>query len=118
MSWLTDRLTKLMEQRDLTVDKIARELAIERSRLKNIVTGSAIPNENLTKRFANYFGEDTEEWPNNVQKREDAKPKITSIPPAFFKVTKISAVPEAEMKVVFKVRVAEATDEHNVYSTA
>ncbi len=116
MSWLTDRLTKLMEQRDLTVDKIARELAIERSRLKNIVTGSAIPNENLTKRFANYFGEDTDEWLNNVQKREDAKPNITSIPPAFFKVAKVSEVPEGEMKIVFKDLVVVANAEGKFYA--
>jgi 3-phenylpropionate/trans-cinnamate dioxygenase ferredoxin subunit len=116
MSWLTDKLTKVMEQRGLTVDKMARELAIERSRLMNIVAGSAIPNENLTKRFANYFGDDAEEWLNNVQKREDAKPNITSIPPDFFKVAKVSEVPEGEMKIVFQDLVAVANAEGQFYA--
>jgi plasmid maintenance system antidote protein VapI len=52
---------------------MARELAIERSRLSNIVNGSAIPNENLIKRFANYFGEDAGEWLNSAERREEAK---------------------------------------------
>jgi nitrite reductase/ring-hydroxylating ferredoxin subunit len=116
MNWLTDKLTKLMEQRGLTIDKMARELAIERSRLTNIVNGRAIPNENLTKRFANHFGEDAQEWLNNVQKREDAKPDIPSIPPDFFKVAKVWEVPEGEMKIVFKDLVAVANAEGKFYS--
>jgi 3-phenylpropionate/trans-cinnamate dioxygenase ferredoxin component len=117
MSWLTDRLTKAMEQRGLTVDKMARELAIERSRLTNIVNGSAIPNENLTKRFANYFGEDAGDWLNSAQKRADAKPDVPSIPPDFFKVAKVSEIPNGEMKIVFNdlVAVANADGEFHAF---
>jgi nitrite reductase/ring-hydroxylating ferredoxin subunit len=100
-----------MARRGLTIDKMARELAIERSRLTNIVNGSAVPNENLIKRLANYFGEDAGEWLNSAERRQDAKPDIPSIPPDFFKVAKVSDVPEGEMKIVFKDLVAVANAE-------
>jgi len=108
MSWLTDKLTKLIEQRGLTIEKVARELAIERSRLTNIVNGSVLPNESLAKRFANYFREDVGEWLNNLEKREETKPNATSIPPDFFKVAKVSEIPESDMKIVFNNLVAVA----------
>ncbi|MDB5402162.1 MAG: hypothetical protein JWQ55_4180, partial [Rhodopila sp.] len=73
MSWLTDRLSKLTQERSLANDTLARQLGIERSRLSNIMAGSAIPNDNLIKRLAKYFDEDAEAWLSNVQKREDAK---------------------------------------------
>jgi nitrite reductase/ring-hydroxylating ferredoxin subunit len=111
MSWLTDKLTKAMEQRGLTVDKMARELAIERSRLTNIVNGSAIPNENLIKRFANYFGDDAGDWLNSAQRRVDARPDVPSIPLGFFKVAKVSEIPNGEMKIVFNDLVAVANAE-------
>lgn len=116
MSWLTDKVTKAMAQRGLTIDKMARELAIERSRLTNIVNGSAIPNENLIKRLATYFGEDAGEWLNSAERREDAKPDIPSIPPDFFKVAKVSEVLEGEMKIVFKDLVAVANAEGKFYA--
>jgi nitrite reductase/ring-hydroxylating ferredoxin subunit len=116
MSWLTDKVTKAMAQRDLTIDKMARELAIERSRLTNIVNGSAVPNENLIKRLANYFGEDADEWLNSAERREDAKPDIPSIPQDFFKVAKVSEVSEGEMKIVFKDLVAVANAEGKFYA--
>jgi len=117
MSWLTDRMTTLMQERNLTVDAIARQLAIERSRLTNIVSGSAIPNENLTKRFAKFFGEDADEWIANTQKREDDKPKLTDLPTDFFKVAKVSEIPVDEMKIVFNdlVVVANAEGEFHAF---
>ena len=116
MSWLTDKVTKAMAQRDLTIDKMARELAIERSRLTNIVNGSAIPNDNLIKRLANYFGDDAGEWLNSAERREDPKPDIPSIPPDFFKVAKVSEVSEGEMKIVFQDLVAVANAEGKFYA--
>lgn len=117
MSWLTDRLTTLMEERGLTVEALARQLAIERSRLTNIVAGSAIPNENLTKRFANYFGESAEEWLANVAKREDTKSAIPTIVPGdFVKVAKSFEVPEGDMRIVFHNLVVIAHAEGNFYA--
>ena len=117
MSWLTERLTKLMEERGLTIDSVARQLAIERSRLTNIAAGSAIPNENLTKRFANFFGESPDEWLDNVPKREDTKKGITDIPTDFFKVAKASDIPEGEMKIVFhELAVVAHAEDGNFYA--
>jgi 3-phenylpropionate/trans-cinnamate dioxygenase ferredoxin subunit len=116
MSWLTDRLKQLMDQRGLTTDKVARDLAIERSRLNNIIAGSAIPNENLTKRFATYFGENVEDWLGSVQKREDTKPTAAAIPPDFFKVATVSEIPEGEMKVVFNDLAVVACAEGHFYA--
>ena len=116
MSWLADKVAKAMAQRGLTIDKMARELAIERSRLTNIVNGSAIPNDNLIKRLANYFGDDAGEWLNSAERREDSKPDIPSIPPDFFKVAKVSEVSEGEMKIVFQDLVALANAEGKFYA--
>jgi len=116
MSWLTDRLTKAMAQQSLTIDKMARDLAIERSRLTNIVSGSATPNENLITRFANYFGEDASDWMNSAERREDARPDIPTIPPDFFKVAKVSEISNGEMKIVFNDLVAVAKAEGEFYA--
>jgi nitrite reductase/ring-hydroxylating ferredoxin subunit len=116
MSWLTDNVTKAMAQRGLTIDKMARELAIERSRLTNIVNGSAVPNDNLIKRLANYFGEDAGEWLNSAERREEAKSDIPSVPPDFFKVAKVSEISDGEMKIVFQDLVAVANAEGKFYA--
>jgi len=116
MSWLTDRLTKLMAERNLTIDAVARQLAIERSRLTNIVAGSAVPNENMTKRFAKFFGEDADEWLENVQKRDDGKITITEIPADFIKVAKASEIAEDDMKTVFHDLVVIANAEGEFYA--
>jgi nitrite reductase/ring-hydroxylating ferredoxin subunit len=108
MSWLADRLTKLIEQRGLTVDKVARDLAIERSRLTNIIGGSAHPNENLVKRFAKYFGEEVSEWLGNIESRANSEAHVTSAPSDFFKVATVSEIAEGEMKIVFNDLVAVA----------
>lgn len=116
MSWLTDRLRGVMTKRGLTVDKMARELAIERSRLANILNGSARPNENLIKRFANYFGEDVGDWLNSTERRADAKPGIPTIPADFFNVAKVSEISNGEMKIVFNDLVALANVEGQFYA--
>jgi nitrite reductase/ring-hydroxylating ferredoxin subunit len=116
MSWLTDKMAKAMAQRNLTIDKMARELAIERSRLTNIVNSAAIPNDNLIKRFANYFGEDAGEWLNSAERREEAKSDIPSVPPDFFKVAKVSEISEGEMKIVFQDLVTVANADGKFYA--
>jgi naphthalene 1,2-dioxygenase system ferredoxin subunit len=100
MSWLTEKLSTLMRERSLGVDNVARQLGIERSRLSNIIGGSAIPNENLTKRLARHFGEDADEWLAHVTKREESKP-AASLPTDFLKVAAVSEIPDGEMKIVF-----------------
>ena len=100
MSWLTDRLTRLIAERGLTVDAVARQLAIERSRLKNIITGAAIPNENLTRRLARLFGQDADEWLSHVHKPAGDKPAPTPLPTGFVPVAKAADVPEGAMRVV------------------
>jgi nitrite reductase/ring-hydroxylating ferredoxin subunit len=116
MTWLSDKLSNLIEQRGLTVDKVARELAIERSRLVNIINGFSLPNESLTKRFANYFGEDASEWLSNIAKRDDATSVAASFPPDFFTVAKVSEIPEGDMKVVFHDLVAVANAAGRFYA--
>ncbi|MGE3304309.1 MAG: Rieske 2Fe-2S domain-containing protein [Hyphomonadaceae bacterium] len=115
MSWLTDKLTALMEEKGLTVNTVASALAIERSRLTNIMAGDAIPNENLTKRFAKYFNEDAAVWLENVQKRE-GKVIITEVPKDFVKVCKVSDVPDGELKSVYHDLAVVAHAEGNFYS--
>jgi nitrite reductase/ring-hydroxylating ferredoxin subunit len=100
MSWLTDRLTRLIAERGLTVDAVARQLAIERSRLANILAGAALPNESLTRRLAKLFGEDADEWLSHVQKPADEKPAPTPLPTGFVRVAKAAEVPEGAMRVV------------------
>ena len=100
MSWLTDRLTRLLAERGLTVDAVARQLAIERSRLANILAGTAIPNESLARRLARLFGEDADEWLANVEARADAAPARPASPTAFTRVAKVAEVPEGEMRIV------------------
>jgi nitrite reductase/ring-hydroxylating ferredoxin subunit len=100
MSWLTDRLTRLIAERGLTVDAVARQLAIERSRLANIVAGAAIPNESLTRRMARLFGEDADAWLGHVQKPAGEKPAATSLPTGFVRVATAAEVPEGAMRVV------------------
>ena len=100
MSWLTDKLARLMQERDQGVETVARQLGIERSRLSNILAGSAVPNENLTKRLARHFGEEPGQWLDNVSKPEDATPGA-ALPLEFIKVAKVAEVPDGDMQVVF-----------------
>jgi len=100
MSWLTDRLTRLIAERGLTVDAVARQLAIERSRLANILAGTAIPNESLARRLARLFDENPDEWLANVEARADAAPARPASPTALTKVAKLAEVAEGQMKIV------------------
>lgn len=107
MSWLTDRLTRLMAERGLTVEQVARQLGIERSRLANIIGGSAIPNENLIRRLAKHFVEDPDQWLANATRRED-RVAMPDVPPDFIKVAAVSEIREGEMKIVLGERAVVA----------
>jgi naphthalene 1,2-dioxygenase system ferredoxin subunit len=99
MSWLIDRLAMLMRERQLTVDGLAPQLAIERSRLNAIVAGTALPNDNLIRRLARVFGEDPEEWLTRTRAPADDKP-APDAPSGFIKVAAVAAIPDGEMKIV------------------
>ena len=107
MSWLTDRLTRLLREREQTVDQVARQLAIERSRLTNIIGGLAIPNENLTRRLAKHFAEDPDQWVANATRREDRVP-VPDVPADFVKVAAVRDIREGEMKIVCDERAVVA----------
>ena len=100
MSWLTDRLAQLLADRGQTIEQIARQLGIERSRLGNIISGSAIPNENLTRRLAKHFGEDPNQWLADLTRRE-AGQSAPELPTDFVKVAGVAEIRDGEMKVVF-----------------
>ena len=99
MSWLTERLATRMRERELTVDALARQLAVERSRLNAIVAGAALPNDNLTRRLARVFGEDPNEWIAQATWPAADEP-TTEIPTGFVKVAAVSEIPDGEMKIV------------------
>ena len=99
MSWLTDRLAALMRERELTVEGLARQLAIERSRLTAIIAGSAVPNDNLTRRLARLFGEDPDRWGAAAAAPADARPAPGG-PGGFVKVAGAAEIPDGEMKIV------------------
>jgi nitrite reductase/ring-hydroxylating ferredoxin subunit len=100
MSWLTVKLTRLLQERAQSVETVARQLGIERSRLSKIIAGSTIPNDNLTRRLARHFSEPPDEWLANVSRPDDAKP-ATIVPEDFFKVAKAADIPNGGMKIVF-----------------
>jgi len=99
MNWLTDRLERLLSERGLSIDGLARELAIERSRLNAIIAGAALPNDSLTRRLARVFGEDPKEWLAHVGRLAGDTP-----PPqaqtGFIKVAAVADIPDGEMKIV------------------
>jgi nitrite reductase (NADH) small subunit/3-phenylpropionate/trans-cinnamate dioxygenase ferredoxin subunit len=99
MSWLTNRLARLIAERGQTVEHTARQLGIERSRLTNIISGTAIPNENLTRRLAKFFVEDPDQWVANATRREDCTP-MPEMLLDFIKVARVSDVREGAMKIV------------------
>jgi nitrite reductase/ring-hydroxylating ferredoxin subunit len=107
MSWLTERLATRMRERALTVDALARQLAVERSRLSAIISGAALPNGNLTRRLARVFGEDPNEW--LAQATRPAADKLTAEnPTSFVKVAAVSEIPDGEMKIVCDGRIVVA----------
>ena len=108
MSWLTEKLTSLLSERGLAAEAVARQLGLERSRMNNILSGAAIPNENLVKRLAAFFGEEPELWVNQADKRDDAAKLPATVPDGFFKVATIDEILDGEMKIVFNDLVAVA----------
>jgi len=99
MSWLTERLATRMRERELTVDALARQLAVERSRLSAIIAGAALPNGNLTRRLARALGEDPNEWLAQTT-RPAADAQTGEIPIGFVKVAAVAEIPDGEMKIV------------------
>jgi naphthalene 1,2-dioxygenase system ferredoxin subunit len=99
MSWLTERLATRMREHELTVEALARQLAVERSRLNAIVAGAALPNDNLTRRLARVFGEDPNEWLGEAAKLAADEP-TAEMPKGFVKVAAVSEIPDGEMKIV------------------
>jgi nitrite reductase/ring-hydroxylating ferredoxin subunit len=110
MTWLTERLTARMRERELTVDALARQLALERSRLNAILSGAALPNGNLTRRLARVFGDDPDEWLAQAARPAVDEPAADS-PTGFVRVAGVSEIPEGEMKIVCDGRVAVANVE-------
>jgi nitrite reductase/ring-hydroxylating ferredoxin subunit len=107
MSWLTERLTARMRERALTAEALARQLAVERSRLNAIIAGAALPNDNLTRRLARVFGEDPDEW--LAQAATSAVGEATAlIPSGFVKVAAASEISDGEMKIVCDGQVVAA----------
>jgi naphthalene 1,2-dioxygenase ferredoxin component len=100
VSWLTERLAVLLPERQQTVESLARQLGIERSRLANILSGAAVPNDNLTKRLARCFGEDPEAWLFQSQGRVDHSAS-REVPGGFIKLAAASELADGEMKIVF-----------------
>ena len=116
MTWLTGKLTTLMQERGVAVDTLARQLGVERSRMGKIIAGSAVPNDNLIKRLAKYFDDDAATWLENVGKREDGSPIATGVPAGFIKVAKVSEIPDGEMRIVFNNLVAVANSGGNFHA--
>jgi len=102
MSWLADRLATLLAERGLSVDGLARQLAVERSRLAAIVAGAALPNDNLTRRLARALGEDPAEWLARAGQPVDAAaaPPASAAPTGFVSVAAASEIADGEMKIV------------------
>src|SRR5579862_2575914 len=99
MSWLTERLAARMHERELTVDALARQLAVERSRLNAIIAGAALPYGNLTRRLARAFCEDPNEWLAQAI-RPAADEPAAAMPTGFVKVALVSEIPDGEMMIV------------------
>ena len=99
MNWLTERLARQMRERELTVDGLARQLAVERSRLNAIIAGAALPNDNLIRRLARAFGEDPSEWLAQAGKRssDQSTPEMST---GFVRVAAVSEIAKGEMMIV------------------
>lgn len=115
MSWLTERLATRMRERELTVDVLARQLAIERSRLNAILSGAALPNDNLTRRLARIFGEDPSEWLANAAEPANGQPAVKA-PAGLVKVATASEIRDGEMTIVCDGRVVLANVDGRFYA--
>jgi nitrite reductase/ring-hydroxylating ferredoxin subunit len=107
MSWLTERLTTRMQEGELTVDALARQLAIERSRLNAILSGAVLPNDNLTRRLARVFGDDPADWLVHTTSAAAVEPTVKT-PTDFVKVAALPEISVGEMKIVCNGRVVVA----------
>jgi nitrite reductase/ring-hydroxylating ferredoxin subunit len=101
MSWLSDKLTALVAERSITVEAMARQFAVEKSRIADILSGAARPNDSLIKRLAKYFGEDPAEWLANSADAATPKRQGIELPADFITVAKVDEIDEGEMKIVF-----------------
>jgi nitrite reductase/ring-hydroxylating ferredoxin subunit len=100
VSWLTDRLSKLMLERNEPVEALARQLGIERSRLSRILEGAAFPNDNLLKRLARHFGEEPEAWLSHARRSDDAGTPAVALPSDFTTVATVAEIPAGAMRIV------------------
>jgi nitrite reductase/ring-hydroxylating ferredoxin subunit len=100
VSWLTNRLSGLMRDHGLSVETLARQLGLERSRLVNILGGLAVPNENLLRRLARHFDEAPDDWVAQARRAEE-NARAPEVPADFVKVARRLELPDGTMKIVF-----------------
>jgi len=117
MSWLTERLAARMRERELSADALARQLAIERSRFNAILSGVALPNDNLIRRLARVFGDDPDEWLAQATRPAVDQPAADT-PTGFVKVAVVSEIPAGKMKIVCDGRIAVANVEGRFHAFA
>ena len=110
MSWLSDRISKLLSERDLAIAGVARDLAIERSQLTQIAAGARTPNEVLTRRIASYFGENPDEWVGHASLavKEETTPPPPPAPSGFTKVASVSDVAPGKLLLILDGRAVVA----------
>jgi nitrite reductase/ring-hydroxylating ferredoxin subunit len=101
LSWLTDRLSRLMLERNQSVEALARQLGIERSRLTRILDGMVVPNDNLLKRLARHFGEEPEAWLLQAGRSGNTATPAPDLPHDFTRVAAVPEIPAGGMKIVF-----------------
>lgn len=112
---IKDKLAALMAERQLDVGVLARDLAIERTRLSAILAGSASPNENLAKRLAKYFQQDPADWIASLNPDGETAP-AAALPADFVRVASTSEIPEGDMKIVYGGLVVIAHAEGEFYA--
>jgi nitrite reductase/ring-hydroxylating ferredoxin subunit len=101
MSWLAEHLGALIKERGVSVDAVARQLAIERSYLNRVLDGSRTPNEILTRRMATFFEESADDWVANSQEALVATkpPSLPELQEGWTKVANVSDVPPGELLI-------------------
>jgi len=67
MGWLAERLRQLLDERNLSIQRVASEVGIDRSYLSLMVHGRRVPSEDVVRRLAQYFEEDEEGWLFNAR---------------------------------------------------
>jgi 3-phenylpropionate/trans-cinnamate dioxygenase ferredoxin subunit/naphthalene 1,2-dioxygenase system ferredoxin subunit len=104
-----------MREGALTADALARQLAVERSRLNAIIGGAALPNDNLTRRLARVFGDDPDEWLAHLAASADDKPP-QQMPTGFLKVAAVSEIADGEMKIVCDGQIVVANVDGRIHA--